>query len=164
MRFFWRLSIMLTLVLVACNTPERSIPYNQLGHTLKVKGPLGVPLGKLITIDGSIVDGVALDSIAYQGKPVVSVSKVDGKSLDKPVLIRWVPSFQVQIPAEWNQFNSRVRAVGFQNGEFRGAPPGLFDYVPAYKTFGWYLDVYFEVAKVVSQDSGPGVVEPSLKS
>ncbi|MEK6642979.1 MAG: hypothetical protein AABZ08_03655 [Planctomycetota bacterium] len=138
-----------TIFVVACNSAPRTISSAHLGREVAVIGPLEVPLGKIVTIDASIVEGDETRLKAYTGITLLSVNTVDGRLLPTPILIRWRPSFQVHEPDNWQWSQSHVRAIGFQNGEFIGAPDGLFDYVGPYATQSWFFEVYFEVLKVL---------------
>ena len=140
--------------LTACHTPSPSpvanqIQWNKLGSEVKVIGPLGPPLGEIITIDASLVSGSVIDSKAFESITALFVEAVNGKPLDRPVPILWTPGFQVKVPGNWYWPGAHVRVVGFQNGGFSGIVPGEAELGSLRADFSWHFQSRFEVLKVL---------------
>ena len=112
-----------------------------------IAGSLGVPLGKIVRIEGVAFDGGTLRSKADQGKTFVAVGVVDGRHFAKPVLlelsIHSLAKETVKPPAH----GQAVRLVGWETGGYEGAVHGEFDHVRSYATTGYGFRTEFIAVK-----------------
>ena len=131
-----------------------------------VIGELGQPLGKCFDIEGTVYLGSDLHDKGAEGRYLIRVTTVNGKPLDKPVLMKFaVPGF-VQSSLASNDFalyekqsgqpahnlasdevtamrkgyvGKTVRATVYEVGEFSGIPSGMPSNAPVWQDrFFWF--------------------------
>jgi hypothetical protein len=120
---------------------QSSLSYSQIGGSVIIVGKLGLPLGRIVCIEGS--------TRAVDNDDMFSVDTVDGKMLPKPILIN-IPGTQA-----WPR-NTRAALVGTERGELRylfrnetGLPAVEGGGPSSEEPVKQMLDVTFVVSKVV---------------
>jgi hypothetical protein len=96
-------------------------------HTKRVIGELGVPLGEIVAISATVVDGDSMNMKEYQGVFLLRIKSVNGKPLAAEPLM------------------SFASAIGmpetgiYETGEYYGMPQDLPDHWPlwAAPSFGF---------------------------
>ena len=111
-----------------------------------VIGYLGQPLGKIVTIDGTIYDEDQEHRKAPRGN-LLDVSHVDGVPLKQVRRIDFRADAFVDVKKDQFSDGDRFRLVGYEDGGFSGPPNGVFDYVGPYATVGRYFRTQFVVLK-----------------
>jgi hypothetical protein len=121
----------------------------------QVIGRLGHPLGTILTIDGTILDGDSLRLKLYSGTTLLNVSRVNGQTLEKPVYREFGPystSLAIDVPPVGRQF----KYVAYETGRFEGAPTGLFKYVPPMATTGYHFNTSLVLLRDESKSAKGG--------
>ena len=106
-----------------------------------VIGELGLPLGKIVTIEGRVADGAFTHKKADAGETLLRIQKVDGRPLKPEVIFPFAPSSTVAInqPAG----GSRFKYSGYESGGFVGSPPGKLKSA----TTSFHFTTWFEILK-----------------
>ena len=121
---------------------SKSVESAGLGRTVLVRGQLGQPLGRVITIEGSAVEREFRRTKAEDGKTLFRVSKVDGQALPQPTVIRLDFFGAVRPPNDSEKRTFR----GYENGGFTGIPNEA-NKVLGYASSDWYFETHFCVIK-----------------
>ncbi len=108
-------------------------------------GELGLPLGTIATVEGTSVSGDSLRTKAAAGHRYLRVERVDGRTLQRPVLL-WVSSGYEWVPAP----GKTATFIAYETGGFSGAPDRLFDHVDPIATVGFSFE-----SSLVLLKSGP---------
>jgi len=108
-----------------------------------VIGVLGVPLGKVVTIEGEVVDGTKLRAKALDGLALFQVRLVNGQKLTELPVIR----FRWFTTAEAKKLNGRVQLVGYETGQFVGVPGEAFLHIEPVATEGFHFESSFVILK-----------------
>lgn len=118
----------------------------ELGHAVIVRGQLGQPLGKVITIEGSGVERPFKRFKAEQSAIQFRVTKVDGKSLPEPRVIHlsFFSFLSVRPPTDGENRTFR----GYEDGGFYGIPDAaLKEMEPNIQTVNRHFSTHFCVIK-----------------
>jgi hypothetical protein len=102
-------------------TPKRVIDADELNTKYEVRGPLGVELGKVVTVVGKTIV-----SPRKSADPLFQVSAVSGRPLEQPVTMAYVMAGAVRREELPQDTECELRA--YQTGEFKGArlePPDV---------------------------------------
>jgi hypothetical protein len=110
-----------------------------------VIGKLGMPLGKIVTIEADMVDGGQLSDKALEGVTLLKVRSVDGQSVREPIFLRF-SWFETVPPAP---LSGRVRLVGYETGAFTGVPAEAFAYIPPVASQSFHFESAFIVLKAM---------------
>ena len=121
------------------------IHYSGLGNSHLVIGSLGEPLGKIITIEGIIIDGDDTRMKENSGKLLLKVELVNGNKLKKSVTIdyrtfNWAKVKDMTV-------NKRFKYIGYESGDMTGIPYDAFKYIPMVATRSYGFSVYFQICK-----------------
>lgn len=108
-----------------------------------VIGKLGLPLGKIVTIEADIIDGSRLNGKAFEGGTLLEVRSVNGQSVRVPCSLRF-SWFDTVPPAP---LTGRVRLIGYETGVFTGVDAEAFAYIPAVASQGFHFESAFVVLK-----------------
>ncbi|MDX2109176.1 MAG: hypothetical protein SFY80_02940 [Verrucomicrobiota bacterium] len=111
-----------------------------------VIGMLGEPLGKVVTIDGEIIDGRTLRNKSYDGVKLLQVSEVNGQKLDKSRCIQFIWF----TTANSKKIKGRVKLIGYETGEYTGVPHEAFKYVDLVAAEGFQFVSTFIILKSLS--------------
>jgi hypothetical protein len=103
-------------------------------HQRGVEGRLGVKLGTIVTIKGSVVPNTSRSKADVSERFFLSIEQIDGESLDKPIQFPFRSKFDSKpLPKIGDEFSY----VAYETGRFEGTPDGEFDYVQAYADIGF---------------------------
>ncbi|MDH4129391.1 MAG: hypothetical protein OEV44_11580 [Spirochaetota bacterium] len=127
---------------------KSKISYGSLNYKTLVIGSLGKPLGKIITIEGSIIDGESTRTKEDSGKLLLEVYLVDGVKLKKPVIINYSTFSWASIKNI--RANNKFKYIGYETGGMTGIPDDAFKYIPRVATKSYGFSVYFQICKEVS--------------
>jgi len=98
-----------------------------------VIGKLGIPLGKIVMIEGDVTEEL------YPGTkgaaPSIRVFAVDGRALREQVDLPFGWLFKRDKPA----IKGRIKYPAYETGKFIGVPAGYYDYVGAVQTSGYFF-------------------------
>ena len=130
---------------LASTNPANSRPVlaGSLGYAVKVIGPLGEPLGKVVLIEGWAITEREMNRNSKA--PInenFAVDTIDGQKLESPA---WI---QLELPHNHPPLKEgkRERFTGFQTGGFINEPWEAYNFERVYlQTTGWYFLVYFVV-------------------
>jgi hypothetical protein len=150
------LSVLVTLLIVATvsqlvvasdiQAPDRgTVKIDDLNVRGAVIGLLAVPLGKVVTIDGEVVDGATLRMKAFDGVLLLQVSTVDGQKLPEPCAIR----FGWFATADAKKLKGRVKLVGYETGQFTGVPGDAFQHIAPVASQKFHFESSFVVLKAL---------------
>ena len=96
-----------------------TISYNDLNEKYIVLGKLNLPLGTVTEIEGKIVDGKYLSQKQYEGKWLISISKIGERKIEKAIVSEIVYDFK-------NNENSEIgkikRFIAYEIGSYSGIP------------------------------------------
>lgn len=114
---------------------------------------LGAGFGKMVEIEGWIVDDHDTRLRAHLGKKLIEVKRVGAHELPKPVVIevlvfRWT---DISIPERGTFVGFR----GYETGGFTGIPNDAFEDVPAVATTAHHFQSQFQVTKLLKQTKAP---------
>jgi hypothetical protein len=112
---------------------------------------LSTEFGKLIEIEGRIVDNTDTRLRAHLGKKLLEVHRVGTVELKQPVVIELlVFGFtDIKIPAR----DARVRLRGFETGGFTGIPNEAFKDIPAVATPDHHFESRFQITKLLPESN-----------
>jgi len=137
---------------IAAPEKERErVSASDLGSTIDVIGTLGVPLGKLVTIEGRVARGDVFGSKGLTEWPVVFVERIDEKAVPPTTWIRLRP-----YGPGGNRYGdvkpgTRCRLLGFETGGFMGSPKGAMEsYGVEFQDFSWHFNTRFEIVKAIA--------------
>lgn len=116
---------------------------SDLGTKVKIIGPLGKPLGEMITIEcKTLPPNEQPRGKDSAGRFFVKVTAVDGVALKKPVVIE-VRVFPFSPKPKRDGMDLEI--TGYQDGSFQGIPPAALNGVsPPPQTQSWHFAVYFQ--------------------
>lgn len=135
--------ILFPLAVASADKAPKSIGISELSK-LQVIGWLGQPLGRIVTIEGVVVDGSYTRCKADEGQSLLRVQVVDGKQLPKEQVFHFDP-FLAEL--EKPTVGSKFKYIGYETGGFTGVPAKAFDHVPAIATTGYYFTTHFVVLR-----------------
>lgn len=144
--------LVLAALLVTCTTHADTISYAQLNQRTKILGSLGRPLGQLIRIEGVAVADSHRRAKADVGKTLLQVETVDGKKLNKAVIVV-MHSFAFA-PIEKPDPGKRFEYAGYETGGMTGIPAEAFQLMPVATTTAYHFEVYFQACKDLSKNPG----------
>ncbi|HWB59423.1 MAG TPA: hypothetical protein VG733_08025 [Chthoniobacteraceae bacterium] len=120
---------------------DSQIDYGQIGTAVEIIGPLGKPLGKMIKIEGTLLESGRSKAEADYGERFMEVKKVQGVPLKKPVTIELKEGGGLRLPKGM----ANVAFTGYESGGFSGLPAGTGTLV---QSRGWGFEVYFVVTRI----------------
>jgi len=122
------------------------VRWTDLGTRVRVIGSLGVPLGQIVKINGTVVPDECRKRKADLGKTLIEVSQVNGSPLPKKTVVE--AAFLVakqDLPSP----GSPITCIGYETGGYHGVPPGTFDHVPPMTAEGFHFAVRFVILKTM---------------
>jgi hypothetical protein len=129
---------------------RESVLASELGSKVDVIGRLGVPLGRLVTIEGRVASGDILREKAMSDVPILFVETIDGHSVaSHPWIALREPGDE---SAKGAKPGTRSKLYGYENGGFEGFPAKLLvssDRTAVPAGFSWEFRTWFEIAKTV---------------
>lgn len=105
---------------------------------VEIVGRLGVPLGRLCTVEASVEDGSHTRMKALDGVVLLRVTKVNDKVLAKPVTFRFSEYESGTLTSR--EHGATYRGLVYETGGFSGIPSEAFAHVPAAATTGFHFD------------------------
>lgn len=145
-----------------------SITLEQLQRAAVI-GSLGHPLGKVVEIEATIIDGDETFQKQYSGRYLLRVEKVGGKPLKEPSLLTFGAALgsNFKLPSDGFELyerkygrrpmglstdakrelqrgfvNSTVRLLAYETGSFHGIPNGLPKGYPVWADVGFGFSTY----------------------
>ena len=110
-----------------------------------VRGALGLPLGSVVTLTGTVLSDDVRRMRADLGKTLLRVEKVSGKPLPNPVIVELRCASQARYLA-----GKAFEIVGYESGAFSGLPAEVFKYIPQRATTGFGFVVWVNLVKELS--------------
>jgi hypothetical protein len=106
---------------------------------------LGAEFGKMIEIEGKIVDDTDTRLRSHLGKSLIEVSRVNGLELkESQIMELFVFSFtDITIPVR----GTKVRFRGYETGGFTGIPQEAFDDIPLVASTNHHFESQFQITK-----------------
>lgn len=138
--------ISLTILFSAGRKMIDTIHYADLHHKIEITGSLGEPLGRICTLEAMVVPEDEKRSKAESGVPLLKVSRVNGKKLIKPVIIRY-EQFAWNSAGELAE-DKIYKITGYETGGMSGIPEEAFRYMLPVATQGFHFDVFLQIVKV----------------
>lgn len=129
----------------ADNGKRPAIPYSDLNNKYDILGKTGVPLGELMSLQGSVEDG---PKKGYENGPTIRVQRINGISTQAEVLLKLRP-----FPTAQEAFKSLVLGKtyelrGYEQGKYIGIPFAAFQELGHIaQTASPYFGVDFVVVK-----------------
>ncbi|MDQ7826876.1 MAG: hypothetical protein RDV48_29020 [Candidatus Eremiobacteraeota bacterium] len=121
---------------------QRTIPAASL-TSCTIIGSLGVPLGKIVLIEGVIVNDEYRREKGDEGKTLLKVEKLEGK---KPAGELIIPlDAQALVVLKKAGPGDRFRYRGYETGAFTGIPEEAFRYIPRAASKGFHFETSFQV-------------------
>jgi hypothetical protein len=126
------------------NAGESAITISELNGR-KITGVLGAPLGKVVSIEGTVVADCFRKMKSDEGETLLKVERVDGRAVKAETIIplRMVPSGSLKMPEPGYRFCYR----GYESGSFTGIPEEAFRYMPQASAEGFQFRTYFLVIR-----------------
>lgn len=116
------------------SAPKVRIITQQLKDQIELIGPLGVPVGKLVKVEG--VSETLDDKLSSK---ILTVDIVNGKKLEKPVVVEYVVYNWANITKL--EDGKRLLLNVYQEIGMRGIPDGVMEETTAVST-GWRQVIY----------------------
>jgi len=113
----------------------RTIPYKEVNRKYVITGPLGLPLGAVMTLEVRRIESNEKSQAAH-----VEIVRVNGNALAKPVRMR----YRMLIARDAMAVGATYRVKAYQDGSFTGTPSAVLSDV-MFQT----ADYRFEVVLVV---------------
>jgi hypothetical protein len=134
------LIVLLVASSVACSAEDKNKP-------ITISPLLSTEFGKLIEIEGKIVDDTDTRHRADLGKKLLEVHRVGTVELKQPVVMElMVFGFtDIEIPAR----GTIVRFRGYETGGFTGIPRAAFEDIPSVSTTDHHFEVRFQITKLL---------------
>ncbi|MBU1054156.1 MAG: hypothetical protein KKC46_10040 [Proteobacteria bacterium] len=114
-------------------------------YAVSINPRLGSAFGKLIEIEGRIVDDRDTHHRAHLGKKLISIQSADDHDLASPIVMELqVFTFtSVTIPKRgvW------VRFRGYETGKFTGIPDEAFNDIPEVPSTDHHFESFFQITK-----------------
>lgn len=134
----------LTLILAYCGLSpfvlgQQSVPVEELGKSFQLIGKLHAPLGKVVTIEGVVLQGPHKGS---EGGPNLRVQRIQGHYTQENIQIDLESAFSSDPPKL--EVGKTYRLSGYETGGYVGIPAGLKNFV---QTTGHYFRLYFVPTK-----------------
>ena len=127
-----------------------SVPISELGSKYELVGKLHVPFGKVVVLQGVIVDG---PFIGYEGGPNLRVQRIDGVATQEDIQIQVLPYFGEfgkkrhdgkELPKL--EFGKSYEMEGYESGRYVGVPDEAYRRAGLeIQTSGFYFQQYFDV-------------------
>jgi len=111
----------------------------------RVIGELGSALGEIVTVEGIASDGAYTRKKSDLGAVVLRIRAVNGKPLKSEIVLHFLP-FQ-GAPIDAPSAGAEFKYVGYETGEFAGAPEKAFKYVPSAATTNYGFTTSFVVLR-----------------
>jgi len=123
---------------------ESTITISELNGR-KIAGVLGVPLGKVVSIEGAVVIDSFRKMKSDEGETLLKVERVDGRAVRAETIIplRLMASGSLKMPEPGYRFCYR----GYESGSFTGIPEEALRYMPQASTEGFQFRTYFLVIR-----------------
>lgn len=151
----------LLIYMMAASHPQptvvQQIDVREIGRSTQLVGKLHEPLGKVIELEGVVVEGPFK---GYEGGPNLRVQRIAGRITQedtqiaiKPFFFTWGESVgwgsaAGTIPLPKLEIGATYRLVGYETGGFVGTPGEAFERgAPIVQTTSFYFREYFEVIK-----------------
>ena len=128
------------------------------GDVITISPLLGAGFGKMIEIEGRIVDDQDTRLRAHLGKKLIEVQRVGTHALTKPVVIELLVFGWADIPIPERGTVARFR--GYETGGFTGIPNEAFEDVPSVATAAHHFQSRFQVTKLLKQTEAQQGVAP----
>ena len=145
--------ILSSILFLQCQSEKKMVKSNinsvnagDLVYKVKILGFLGYPLGKVIQIEGEILDD-SKKSKADEGKTLFKVSSVEGKDLKEPFTIS-LTLFSFVSPQTPLNPGKKLKIIGYEDGSLTGIPSDAFKHIPRVATTDYHFETFFRVLKV----------------
>lgn len=173
-----RLRSFLFIVLLSgaagCGAQEQVIRVKDLQGRDRVMGRLGKPLGTVVEIVGTVIDGQSLRDKVHQSSFLLRVEEVAGRRLLLSQLMdfrssgRVLPRDDLELyeqkhgqranslsqqdlePLKRDYVGQRVRVLGYETGEFSGIPWNWPKDLPSFQATGFGFGGYLVLLKKLS--------------
>ncbi len=129
---------------------RQSVLASELGSKIDVVGRLGVPLGRLITIEGRAASGDILREKSMSNVLILFVEAIGGRRVEAnswiAVCEHGVSSVAGVKPGTW------CKLRGYETGGFEGFPPKLLiasDRTAVPAGFSWEFRTWFECSTIL---------------
>ncbi|MBB5350484.1 hypothetical protein HNR46_000712 [Haloferula luteola] len=119
------------------------------GEGISISSQLGAGFGKMIEIEGRIVDDQDTRLRAHLGKKLIEVKRVGTHALTKPIVIELLVFGWIDISIPERGTVARFR--GYETGGFTGIPNEAFEDVPFVPTTAHHFQSRFQVTKLLKQ-------------
>ena len=123
--------------------PQRHISTDDLQSSVRIIGPLGLEIGKLVE-----VEAIAETGSGKMATPWLSIEKVDGKIPPKPIRMEYSVYNWANI--ERLEDGVRVKLNVFQEFGTRGLPAGVMEQTVSVATRGYGLHTWLVVVNQTS--------------
>ena len=145
------LAILFALLALQCAAEDQ-------GDVITISPLLGGGFGKVIEIEGQIVDEQDTRLRAHLGKKLIEVRQVGTRALPKPMVIELLvfPWTDIEIPER----GTVVRFRGYETGGFSGIPSEAFEDIPSVATTAHHFQSWFRVTKLLKQSKAQQGVAP----
>lgn len=116
-------------------------------ESIAISPLLSTEFGKLVEIEGKIVDDSDTRLRSHLGKTLLEVNCVGTIELKQPIVIElllfgWT---EIKIPAR----GTRVRFRGYETGGFTGIPNEAFADIPSVATTDHHFESRFQITKLL---------------
>jgi hypothetical protein len=111
----------------------------------RVVGKLTVPLGRVVSVEGEIIEGTQPRTKSLDGVLLLQVRSVNGQKLKVPCVLvaRWFTT------ADSKKLKGRVKLVGYESGEFTGVPVDAFSHILPIASEDFHFESFFVVLKSI---------------
>lgn len=136
--------LILSTLFIAAFSPHFATAEDK-NNSITITPILGAGFGKIIEIEGKIVDDTDTRIRSHLGKKLIKVHLVGTRQLNKPVVIELERfSFAgMKIPGRGNQ----VKLRGYETGYFSGIPNKAFSDIPQVATTNFHFRSVFQVTR-----------------
>lgn len=135
---------------------KRSLAADEIRPT-SLTPKLGAEFGKIIEIQGIIVDDSDTRSREHLGKAMIKVYRVDDVKLPKPVVVELSKfSFtDIEIPTR----GTKVGFRGYEIGSFNGIPMEAFKDIPSVATCAYHFENQFQITKRLNIEDAEQIMD-----
>lgn len=112
---------------------------------LEIRPILGDAFGKIIEIEGKMVNSKDTRMKAHEGRTLISITRVDERQLKQPLVVDvfYFKFTTFKLPER----GTLVKFRGYESGRFTGIPNGAFKDIPRVPATNFFFQSHFVVTR-----------------
>ncbi|MEI8245720.1 MAG: hypothetical protein WCI51_07815 [Lentisphaerota bacterium] len=145
----------------------KTISYKELNN-IKIIGQLGIELGSIVNVEGTVLLPAELDKKADEGKYILRICSVNGEILSEKIAIELLYAYS---GVDRSNKGEKVKYIGFESGSFDGMPDGYLKYLHVASQRFNFCTYFIALKKITNAINSPrddlliksGIIEYTYK-